>query len=421
MPRSRAVEPWTNVDARRRPNLHKHKPGNPHFGGRAGPELTMLAALALLSALCRGSLPEDNAGRELRPLSQRDRARGPRVLRGARLRGRHAPAVRRGGTANLRQRPDALAGKRVQTGRARHRRAPLPRRRQPQARDFEAGMPAAPQSRRRRRDQSHGRGVAPGGAPGGERVHLAQAARADATYHGADERLVVAKSPGVLHRAGELARACARAGVDAYVLLVVRNPFQTDASAGGKYRLPCGGECRKRFVARWICHVASGVPLGRVCARSLVEKNLSGRREYLRSETRELASSTCVPRGWNGSHLRAGRQLPRKATAAHPAGPVPDPPGRGLARRAAVPPTRRAVAGARAHRRLVLGAAAARPVAQRVLDDLRGGPRAPGGQLPAAAGILAVRAALLRAANEEFSEKAALLRRGLARTGIAEG
>ena len=97
-------------------------------------------------------------------------------------------------------------------------------------------------------------------------AYLRRAAAVDPSYViGGDPRLVVAKKPAVMHRVGELARACERAGIAAHVLLVVRSPFQTASSPQNKFRLGCADACRARLVSAWLCEVrlmlARQVPL----------------------------------------------------------------------------------------------------------------------------------------------------------------
>ena len=87
-------------------------------------------------------------------------------------------------------------------------------------------------------------------------AYLRRAAAVDPSYViGGDPRLVVAKKPAVMHRVGELARACEREGIAAHVLLVVRSPFQTASSPQNKFRLGCADACRARFVSAWLCEV----------------------------------------------------------------------------------------------------------------------------------------------------------------------
>ena len=87
-------------------------------------------------------------------------------------------------------------------------------------------------------------------------AYLRRAAAVDPSYEiGGDPRLVVAKKPAVMHRVGELARACEREGIAAHVLLVVRSPFQTASSPQNKFRLGCADACRARFVSAWLCEV----------------------------------------------------------------------------------------------------------------------------------------------------------------------
>ena len=97
-------------------------------------------------------------------------------------------------------------------------------------------------------------------------AYLRRAAAVDSSYViGGDGRLVVAKSPALMHHVGELARACELEGIAAHVLLVVRSPFQTASSPQNKYRLGCADECRARLVSAWLCEVrlmlARQVPL----------------------------------------------------------------------------------------------------------------------------------------------------------------
>ena len=76
-------------------------------------------------------------------------------------------------------------------------------------------------------------------------AYLRRAAAVDPSYvMGRDGRLVVAKKPAVMHRVGELAKACEREGIAAHVLLVVRSPFQTASSPQNKFRLGCADACR---------------------------------------------------------------------------------------------------------------------------------------------------------------------------------
>ena len=87
-------------------------------------------------------------------------------------------------------------------------------------------------------------------------AYLRRAAAVDPSYViGGDPRLVVAKKPAVMHRVGELARACEREGIATHVLLVVRSPFQTASSPQNKFRLGCADACRARFVSAWMCEV----------------------------------------------------------------------------------------------------------------------------------------------------------------------
>ena len=110
---------------------------------------------------------------------------------------------------------------------------------------------------RRTVDEAARRGSPPSIAPWANcSAYLRRAAAVDPSYViGGDYRLVVAKKPAVMHRVGELARACEREGIAAHVLLVVRSPFQTASSPQNKFRLGCADACRARFVSAWLCEV----------------------------------------------------------------------------------------------------------------------------------------------------------------------